>query len=100
MGQPRALGVVVKAYPGSNMNNKFYLHEVIEMELTHHLDAAADNGVTHVSKSTPIDSVSQGETSVNSYSMQTQENNAFDRILRMSGGSKEKRITFDDLLEA
>ena len=100
MGQPRALGVVVKAYPGSNMNNKFYLHEVIEMELTHHLDAAADNGVTHVSKSTPIDSVSQGETSVNSYSMQTQENNAFDRILRMSGGNKEKRITFDDLAGA
>ena len=81
MGQPRALGVVVKAYPGSNMNNKFYLHEVIEMELTHHLDAAADNGVTHVSKSTPIDSVSQGETSVNSYSMQTQENNAPERTI-------------------
>lgn len=48
--------------------------------------------------SPPNDSVSQGETSVNSYSMQTQENNAFDRILRMSGGNKEKRITFDDLV--
>ena len=48
--------------------------------------------------SPPNDSVSQGETSVNSYSMQTQENNAFDRIMRMSGGNKEKRITFDDLV--
>ena len=45
-------------------------------------------------------SVSQGETSVNRYSMQTQEDNAFDRILRMSGGNKEKRITFDDLAGA
>ncbi|WP_418830844.1 LPD23 domain-containing protein, partial [Ruminococcus sp.] len=90
MGQPRALGVVVKAYPGSNMNNKFYLHEVIEMELTHHLDAAADNGVTHVSKSTPIDSVSQGVTTVNSYSMQSAENDV----------EKTQKFSIDEDFEA
>jgi len=120
--QPDRISLTEKQYEGKpallfekNINGKNYVLTYVSRK--HHdlaiqtmyknrsLSSAENaNAFSFTSETTAgtasTDSVSQGETSVNSYSMQTQENNAFDRILRMSGGNKEKRITFDDLLEA
>ena len=63
-GKDSLVGVIVKSYPQTDMINKFYVHEVIEMEVTQ--NTAADKGVTDVIEATStINSIPQYTENVN-----------------------------------
>lgn len=63
-GDTSVVGVIVKNYPNSKHNNKFYLHEVIKIGASH---TAVDNNSTHVNEQTPINNniISQENNVVN-----------------------------------
>ena len=53
-GTPSIVGVVVKAYPNQNINNKFYVHEIIKIGTTS--DGAVDYDALSVNEKAPIHS--------------------------------------------
>lgn len=72
-GQDAVVGVIVKNYPKSNQNNKFYLHEIIKIGASH---TAVDNNTIRVNEQTPINNtnISQNNDIVNSNIRKNSEN--------------------------
>ncbi len=68
--KPAYVGVVVKSYPNSKFNPKFYLHEAIIIETDSHNMTAPQLSVDTVSESASNTTVPQNGTGVNSYDMQ------------------------------
>jgi len=70
--EPGIVGVIVKNYPNSNQNNKFYLHEVIKIGASH---TAVDNNAIRVNEPAPINNhiISQDNKIVNSNSMRNNQ---------------------------
>lgn len=72
-GQDAVVGVIVKNYPKSNQNNKFYLHEIIKIGASH---TAVDNNTIRVNEQTPINNtnISQNDNDVNSIVRKSSKN--------------------------
>ncbi len=92
------IGVIVKSYPKNNLNNKFYLHEVIKIGVDS--DTTVDNNTTHVNESTPtINNVSQDKPVVNTHSMQNGGNNSSKERSRIASAAEANRENLDSAAE-
>ena len=82
-GQDAVVGVIVKNYPKSNQNNKFYLHEIIKIGASH---TAVDNNTIRVNEQTPINNtnISQNDNDVNSIVRKSSKNDTQNPDVRFS----------------
>lgn len=82
-GQDAVVGVIVKNYPKSNQNNKFYLHEIIKIGASH---TAVDNNTIRVNEQTPINNtnISQNDNDVNSIVRKSSKNDTQNPDIRFS----------------
>lgn len=79
-GKDTIVEVIVKNYPNSKQNNKFYLHEIIKIGTSH---TAVENNAIRVNEQVPIDSttISQKNSAVNSNYTQKSSDNVENAIL-------------------
>lgn len=94
-GQDAVVGVIVKNYPKSNQNNKFYLHEIIKIGASH---TAVDNNTIRVNEQTPINNtnISQNDNDVNSIVRKSSKNDTQNPDIRFSTDENTDVNAFDD----